>query len=126
MTKSYSFEKIFIALISLFFLSLGSCNQSTVTPGVYAIIGKWQYVSPGEMIAIFRTFNANETYLHEGVYNTNPALNVTLSRTYTSDCTNLSFTYSNGNTDTGKYSSTDLELTLSKSNENGPTVYIKQ
>lgn len=119
-------KKIFIALVSLFFLSLGSCDRATVTPGIYPIIGKWKYVSPGETITIYRTFNANTTYLYEGVNNTNPALNVTLSGTYTSDGTNLSFTYSNGNTDTGNYTSTDLELTLTMSNENGPTVYIKQ
>lgn len=119
-------KKIFVAIVSIIFLILGSCDKATVTPGVYPIIGKWKYTSDGGSISITRTFKADQSYIYQGVNNTSPDLNVTLTGTYESDGTNLSFTYSNGDTDTGKYTSTDLELILTMSNENGPTVYIKQ
>ncbi|WP_152286439.1 DUF2147 domain-containing protein [Flavicella marina] len=103
-----------------------SCNASTVTPGVYPIVGTWKYTSDGGSITITRSFSEDLSYTYHGVNNNDPLLNVTIIGTYKSDGTNLSFTYSNGETDSGKYSSTDRELYLTMANENGPTVYIKQ
>ena len=125
-SKTYNLKNIFIAFITILSFSTSSCDRATVTPGVYPIIGKWKYTSEGGSISITRTFKADQSYIYQGVNNTSPDLNVTLTGTYESDGTNLSFAYSNGDTDTGKYTSTDLELILTMSSENGPTVYIKQ
>lgn len=118
-------KNILLLLVSIISITLFSCENATVTPGNYPIVGTWKYTSDGGSISITRIFNPDLSYMYRGVNNISPNLNLTLTGTYESDGTNLKFKYSNGETDTATYTSTEYELILTMSNEHGPTVYSK-
>ena len=118
-------KKIFIAIVSIFFLSLGSCDSSKVTPGVYPIAGNWLNVSAGETVTKEWQFNTNGSFYY--IYINDGITVLNYSGSYESDGNKITIMYDNGTkTNTGDYSSTETELTLTMDWENGPTVYQRK
>jgi len=119
-------KNLFIAFIGVVCFSLFSCGNSEVQPGNYNIVGNWKYVSPnGGSITKTWVFEENGLFSFNQM-NTN-ASNITYIGSYETDGSTVTITYDSGKkTNTGAYSSTESQLTLTMDYEDGPTVYTLQ